>query len=81
LELDTIGNPFLCPITPGDCGPLRVDIEAKQSAVGGKPAGEANGAIAGEGADFDGGLNIKQLGEESKEIALLGADEHAGDIA
>jgi branched-chain amino acid transport system ATP-binding protein len=76
-QLDTVGEAGLLPVLPGHRGPFLADVAAQQAPARGQPAGDADGGVAGEGADLDRRDGPGQLGQQRHEGALLGRDGQA----
>jgi hypothetical protein len=55
-------------------GVMGLELEGDEAAVGRQGAGEADGAVAAEGADFEDAFCALHEGEEVEESALGGAD-------
>ena len=78
-KVDAVGHTRLLPVAASDGGPLLAHVAADEPAAGRKPTGDAQGRVAGEGADLDGQLDADELREDGHERTLLGCDLHAGD--
>src|SRR6266581_4088027 len=76
-QLDPVGQARLLPVLPGHRRPLLADIAAQQMPARGHAAGNADGGVAGERADFDRRDGAGQLGQQRHERALLGRDGQA----
>ena len=77
-QTDARGDARLLPIAPCDPGPLLADVAGHQLAALRQRRGDAERAVAGEGADLERAPGADQPHQEGQERALIGRDLHAG---
>ena len=64
----------------GDFGVGGVGFEGDELAGGWEGAGEPDGAVGGEGSDFEDAGGVDGLGEEVEEFSLIGGDVDVGKV-
>jgi len=69
-EFDFVSVLAFCPVALGHCGGFAVDVAGDDFSVRGEAFGEAEGAVAGEGADFEYAFRVAELGEHFQEAAF-----------
>jgi hypothetical protein len=75
-QFDLTLNAGAPPVALGDAGPMGIDVDAKKASLSREAPCDANGAVAGERSDFDGGARPQDGHQQRQERPLFAADEH-----
>ena len=79
-KLYGVGEAGVGDVGEGDFGVFGIEFEGDEVAAGREGAGEADGAVAAEGADLEDAVGALHLGEELEEPALGRRDVDGGKI-
>ena len=77
-DLDAIAPPRRLQVALRDLGALLVELQARQPAAFGEPAGDADRAVAGERPDLERVARADEPHEQLDQRALVGGDLHLG---
>src|SRR5947208_17002958 len=79
-NFDDVGEVGAGDVGAGDGRVFFFGFEGDDAAAGGEAAGEEDGGVAAEGADFEDIFGALEAGEEHQQFALIGGDVDGGEV-